>query len=152
MNNRYITPFYDASKEILNQVLLKDIIVGDKNEIGSSFNTDNVVIIVGVVGNIKGQVVFSMNEKDSCFIASTMMGGMPVLQLDNISKSAISELANMICGNAATKFSLNDITVDIAPPSIMVGKDIEVLANKSSGIHVPIQIDNHKLNLNIFLE
>ncbi len=44
--------------------------------------------------------------------------GMPVTELDDMATSAISELGNMIMGNAATIFSTKGIVIDITPPTV----------------------------------
>ena len=59
-----------------------------------------------------------------------MMMGMQVVELDEMAKSAICELSNMILGNSATAFSENKIIVDITPPSLLIGKDINVSTMK----------------------
>jgi hypothetical protein len=46
--------------------------------------------------------VISLSKETALSVASLMMGGMLVTELDDLSKSAISELGNMIMGNTAT--------------------------------------------------
>lgn len=77
-----------------------------------------MVILIGVTGEMRGQVVLSIDEKKACEIASRMMMGMPVPELDDMAISAISELGNMIMGNAATVFSVRNIGIDITPPTV----------------------------------
>ena len=52
-------------------------------------------------------------------IASTMMGGMPVAQFDELPQSAISELVNMVTANSAIRFEQLGMQVDISPPSLV---------------------------------
>lgn len=91
---------------------------------------------------MRGQVIFSMNIGIACSIASSMMGGFEITQLDDISKSAIAELANMILGNAATIFSTRGIGIEITPPSMVTGDNIQISTSKTKTICVPIQFDN----------
>lgn len=46
---------------------------------------------------------------------------MPVTELNEFSMSALSELGNMILGNAATIFSTQNILIDITPPTLVRG-------------------------------
>ena len=62
----------------------------------NSYSSDGVVILIGLTGKISGNVVLSLSKNLALSIASAMMYGMPVNELDEISKSAIAELANMI--------------------------------------------------------
>ena len=62
-----------------------------------------------------------------CFkIASAMMMGMKITELDEMSKSAIAESANMILGNAATILYNKGIKIEITPPSLMTGENIQI--------------------------
>lgn len=59
-----------------------------------------------------------------------MMMGMPVEELDELSKSAITELSNMILGNAATIFYNRSIKMEITPPALFVGDNMEISTPK----------------------
>jgi len=62
----------------------------------SPYASDNIVILVGLTGKIRGQAIFSMNKNVALTAASGMMGGLNLTELDEMSKSALSELTNMI--------------------------------------------------------
>ena len=68
-----------------------------------------------------------------------MMMGMPVNDLDEVSKSAISEAANMILGNAATILFSKVIKVDITPPSIMMGDNVLISIPKMKTVCIPLK-------------
>jgi chemotaxis protein CheX len=86
-----------------------------------------------------------MGKTTAMNIASRMMGGMPVVELDEISKSAISELTNMILGNTATILYNKGIGVEITPPSFLVGDNIEISSNKLKTICIPLILDDGKV-------
>ncbi len=65
---------------------------------------------------MRGQVMIVFENSVACDIASKMCM-MPITQLDDLSKSALSELGNMIMGNTATIFSTKGIGIDITPPT-----------------------------------
>lgn len=56
------------------------------------------------MGEMKGQVILAIRENNAKDIASRMMFGMPVNELDEMASSALNELGNMIMGNTATIF------------------------------------------------
>jgi chemotaxis protein CheY-P-specific phosphatase CheC len=74
-------------------------------------------------------------------IVSAMMGGTPVSSLGSLEQSAISELANMICGNAMSFFSQEGISLDITPPTLIMGQQIEISAVKMRVLSVPRKSD-----------
>jgi chemotaxis protein CheX len=68
--------------------------------------------------------------------------GMPVAELDEMAKSAISELTNMILGNTATIFYNNGVAVDITPPSLLMGSNIQISTSKMQTICIPLALSN----------
>lgn len=141
MNVEHINPFVEASTSVLQMIANTEVKIGKLNLKDSPFISSNVAIIIGVTGEMKGQVIFSLSNEDACKIASIMMGGMPVPELDEISKSAIGEVGNMIMGNTATIFASKQIAIDITPPTIMIGKDIQISTSKMKVISIPLHMD-----------
>lgn len=150
MNVNYINPFIQASCSVLKTVANFDSSLGKIYIKTSPYASDSLSIVIGLIGDIKGHIVISMDRKVACKIASRMMMGMPVERLDEISKSAISEAANMILGNAATILSSKSIKIDITPPALFEGEDMLVSMPKMKTVCVPINLDSdEKIELDI---
>lgn len=139
MKVEFINPFVEASKSIIGMICGTEVRMGKLSLRNSPYIVNQVVIMIGVIGKIKGQVCFELTVDSAKKIASAMMGGMPVAELDEISKSAVSELGNMIMGNAGTLFESNNVSIDITPPSLLTGDKIEV-STKVATIVVPMTI------------
>ena len=75
---------------------------------------------------------------------------MPVAEIDAIGQSAISELGNMIAGNAATVFANNSIIIDITTPDYCTGREYQ--ASSKQMFCVPFASDIGELSINIFIE
>ena len=67
-----------------------------------------------------------------------------ITKLDELSLSALSELGNMILGNAATVLSTKGKIVDITPPSIIRG-DFTLASAYTQNICVPLSYDDNKV-------
>lgn len=80
-------------------------------------------IQIGMTGQLSGHVAFGLNEDVAIKMASAMMGGFPLEALDAIGESAISELGNMISGNATTLMYNQGLHVDITPPQLLVSSN-----------------------------
>ncbi|MCX7774459.1 MAG: chemotaxis protein CheX [Clostridia bacterium] len=145
MNVEYINPFIEASQSVLMMM------TGNKPNLGqvylrkSPFQSDNVAVIVGLTGKIRGQVVISLSTQSALSVASAMMGGMTVTELDDISKSAISELGNMIMGNTATLLASRGIGIEITPPSLLMGEKMMIAPANMKTICVPMELVNGSL-------
>lgn len=141
MNIEYINPFIEASQSVLKMMTGIEARLGKVYLKNSPYMGDNIIIIVGLTGKIRGQAVFCMSHKMAIGIASVMMGGMELNQLDEIAKSAIAELTNMILGNTATILENKGIGVEITPPSFVVGENIQISSSKAKIVCVPLILD-----------
>ena len=153
MNVEYINPFIEASQQVFQMM------TGIKPELGkvhlknSPYKSDSVAVIVGLTGKMRGQVIISLSIQTAKAIASIMMGGMPVEELDDIAKSAISELGNMIMGNTATILFSRGIGIEITPPSLLMGEKIMITSSGMKTICVPLELgDDKKVDIDISLE
>jgi chemotaxis protein CheX len=139
MKVEYINPFIEASQSVVKMICGTDVKLGKIFLRSSNFTVNQTVIMIGVIGRIKGQICFELSLETTKKIASSMMGGIPIAELDEISKSAVSELMNMIMGNTSMIFSKKNINIDITPPSLLIGEKIELL-NKASTLVVPLEL------------
>ena len=92
-----------------------------------------------------------MKEDTAKNVASKMMMGMPVAELDDMAKSAIAELGNMVAGNAASNFSSTGLAIDITPPSMYTGKDMSIFSYKAKTICIPMNIENNVVEIDVAL-
>ena len=106
MNEKYINPFLQAFVNIMPQFGLTEISRRSVSLKGRTIKSPGVIVIIGLLGEVKGNVIYGMTEEDAKKVASAMMVGMPVNDLDELAQSAISELVNMLTANVATNFSL----------------------------------------------
>ncbi len=115
--------------------------------------TDNDVnIIIGLVGDIRGNVVLAMHADTACKVASSMMGGMPVEKFDLMPRSAISELANMMAGNSASQLESLGVKVNITPPTLIHGRNMVSLISQVETIVVQFSANEGPIEINIATE
>lgn len=152
MKAAYINPFLKSTCYILEQFQLNHK-VGKPELRRTPSLSKNILVMVGITGELSGQIFFGLDENISLEIVSRMMGGVELSELDEMTQSGISELGNMICGNAVTIFSNENIKLDITPPTLILGKKLEVNALKINMLNVPIFIeDMGYIDVNVALE
>lgn len=152
MDIKYILPFLDGLINILEQFGMTDIKRSGLYKKDYMAVDKDVTAIIGIVGELRGNVAYSMSQDTARNIVSSMMMGMPVEEMDAISRSAIGELSNMITGNASILLSNNDINVDITPPSIVFGSDIFFIISSVDTITVDLETPAGNIEVNIGLE
>jgi len=150
MKAKYINPLIGSTKQILSNWISEENIVMGKPVLKKSPQKFNDVLInIGITGNIKGQAIFGFKYNTFYNIAGKMMMT-EVNELNEMSKSAIGELTNMIMGNTSTAFSNQNIITDITTPVIYEGQ-----INMSSSLQflcIPFKINNNLLEVFLTLE
>lgn len=144
-----VNAFITASTEVINNFVTNKFKVGKPYVRQNPFPTNEVIIMLGITGDIKGQAVLSLNENLAKMVASGMMMGMPVDELDEMAKSALSELGNMIMGNSATLLFNAGYHVDITPPTLLKGTRIEMSTAGMETICVPLISDDGEIEFDI---
>ncbi|WP_115994492.1 chemotaxis protein CheX [Cohnella lupini] len=148
----YINSFVKAATHVFEQFQLP-CRVGSPSIKSSPFSGLEVLTLVGITGDIRGQMYLGGSITSLLQIVSSMMGGATVTSLGALEQSAISELANMICGNAMSHFSQEGITLDITPPTVIVGTQMEISAVKMTVLSIPITLNTSDvLEMNIVFE
>jgi len=151
INVDHINPFLMASTKVLKEMCTIDAKIGKPFVKNPIFLADTMVILIGFTGEMKGQVLIAFEHHVACDIASKMMM-MPVEEMNDISRSAISELGNMIMGNAATIFSTKGIAIDITPPTVGKGT-MSFTSSFAQNICIPLEYeDGKKIEINIAIK
>ncbi len=152
MDVKYINPFVESFATVMPQLGFGSVQKGNLSVKGRELKSSGVIIIVGIVGAIRGNVVYTLDIENAKKIASTMMMGMPVNEFDEMSKSAVSELTNMLTANAATCFSNIGISIDISTPTLLQGEDVSVKMSSDQVLCIQILTDDIPIEINIAFE
>lgn len=84
-----------------------------------------IAVLVGLTGEAKGRVFYDFEHSLALALASSMMGE-PCAVLDDMARSAISELCNQFTGWASTNLKDTGHTVDMTPPTLLSGDNMEL--------------------------
>lgn len=151
MDVKYINPFLNSLANVFPQLGITDIKRGGISVKGKLIESPGVTIIVGIIGDIKGNVIYGTTLDCAKKIASTMMMGMEVKDFDEIAQSAISELTNMLTANAAISFSNEDITIDISTPTLVYGK-FTANASTDKVLCIEMLVDGMPFEVNVSID
>lgn len=151
MDAKLINPFLEAITTILPQLGFKEI-----NRRGLSVKeqvlaSQGVTVLIGITKGVKGNVAYNMTADTARKVASTIMMGMPVAEIDEMAQSAISEMVNMVTANAAINFEKQGLAVDISPPSIVVGTEYTVRVSNNKYLVLSLLVDSEPIEVNVGL-
>ncbi|HBE80543.1 MAG TPA: chemotaxis protein CheX [Firmicutes bacterium] len=110
-----------------------------------------ICVLVGVLGDIQGQVICGMTTKTATGIISRMLMT-EVNEIDQMGESAICELKNIIIGTASTNLSLVGYHCNITPPLFITGGKIpEFLKHIHTALAIPIKTPFGDVDINLAL-
>ncbi len=140
MKAEYINPFLESTQDVFKQMLGMSI-EKKKLELRDDFVDGlDVNILIGVVGDLHGSVVYSFSKRTALAIVKSM-AGMEFTEIDPLVASALGEIGNIISGNSLTRLAQIDYHCDIAPPQIILGgnKSISIASSKYLLLHTTSQ-------------
>lgn len=152
MRVEYINPFVESAYNVLSEVLNAEVSRGELFLKSTSMPVLGVAAVVGLAGDVEGRVLFDMTTETAVKIASAMLEGMDMdkpTQLDDMGKATITELANMITGQAVTKLHNLGFQFDLTPPAIFTGENMEVSDTGVEALIVPMELPQGKLEINV---
>lgn len=120
MDNDVLKSFSDAFLNVMPQLGLADVSLQSQEECDRKITEPGVVVIIGIIGDLHGNIILAMNEDAAKKVASTMMC-MEVEVFDEMAQSAVSELGNMLAANACMNLSNHEIAADISTPTLLYG-------------------------------
>jgi len=161
MRVEYINPFVESAYVVLTDVLNLDkdniTVHVKRGEIylkQKSMSIMGVAALVGLAGDVEGRVLFDMTKETALHVASAM-NGQDIPTLDELAKSTIQELANMITGQAVTKLHELGFKFDLTPPALFSGDNMEIstkLGGEIEALIVPMELGSEgKIEVNVAL-
>ncbi len=156
IKKEFINPFIEAAAAVLPQIVPGINFTRLGLELGRETHASQeklAVIILGVIGAIRGRVIYVLDNKLAAQISVNMLKETIVSDdLPPLARSALSEMTNMITGRAITILSNAGYTADFSPPTLFIGKEILIPESDVQSILIPFQTQFGNLELNIALK
>lgn len=83
--------------------------------VGSDQPQGDVFVTIQLVDDLNGKAVFGFSKELALHLLESMTG-MELTEVDELVQSALCELTNISCGNAATALTKRGLQCDIKPP------------------------------------
>jgi len=137
MNVKFLNPFVDAANDVLKVELDVSVTRGNLTMHKSAMTADDVTVLLSLVGQVQGVVLFGLSI-DTCLAMVSKMMSQKFTEFDALAQSGIAELGNVITGRATVKLSQAGYQANISPPTLLTGKGIQVSTLDFSRIVVPL--------------
>jgi chemotaxis protein CheX len=156
MKSKYINPFITTTVESLEQFIPDiDIERGELDLVEPPVHTLGTITLIGISGDLKGRVLYIM-DRDTAVKIAEAMNEEDFPGLNEMVRSTIQELCNIISGNAARelKASAENKSIDLTPPNLIIGSDTEVndeLKLDGELLEVPLNTDLGTIRVNLLI-
>ncbi len=148
----YINPFLNAAYNVIKDVAGLEARKGELRLESSPIKGNEVNVVIGVTGDLTGQIIFCLTEETALVLASKMLFALATDTFDELAKSAIGELGNMIIGNAVTELAGKGYICDLTPPALFIGRNVTVSTAAAQFLVIPFEMDIGKLDINVALQ
>lgn len=148
MRVEYINPFVEAAFSIMQEVLQEEVVRKELYLKKTSQPVMGVAALVGLAGDVEGRVLIDMSRETALGIASAM-NGETLTEMDDLVKATITELANMVTGQAVTKLHDLGFKFDLTPPSIITGDNMQVSDLNVEALIVPLTVPQGLVEINV---
>jgi len=150
MKFEYIEPFVNSTARVLDEVIQSDISKGKVSLVSYDEIHGDIVIVIKVEGDTEGSIILNMDNETAINICNAMMGE-DRDELTPMCMDAISELANMMAGNATS--ALVDLGYDlrIAPPLVVARDGMIKRISELEIFQVPLFTDCGEITMNAVL-
>lgn len=132
-----ITTILNGTIESIRSVIPLTMAIDKPSLFTQPFTQMSISVLIGMTGDLCGRLMIEGHETMFGNIGETMFG-MPLE--GEMLKSFTGELGNMIAGNLATIVSQKGITIDITPPTVLVGQT--KIYGFDKAFRVPIHFEN----------
>jgi chemotaxis protein CheX len=150
MNAKFLNPFVSAASEVLSLELHEVVERGELRLENGLYMTEDVTVVISLIGAVTGTVFFSMSNESALQLASTLMGE-KLNVLDKLAQSGIAELGNVITGRASMKFAAAGYETNISTPSLILGSGATLSTLDFPRLVVPLQISNGSVTVHLAL-
>lgn len=151
----YVNPFVTKAVDTLRQFLPDAKI--ERGEVSihqTPFTTKGTATYLGISGDLEGRVIYQMSVPTAIGVAGAM-NHEEFEELNDIARSTIQELGNIISGNATTQLRniADEKSIDITPPSLIVGEETQISDSVSSQyLSVPLYTPHGDFTINLAVQ
>jgi chemotaxis protein CheX len=151
MKAQILNPFLEAIHEVLVKEVRTEINRGELSLNTTSYTTEEVTTLISMIGQVEGNVLFSMSTDTARAVVSRMLGE-PVEEFDGLAQSGISELGNVIVGAASVRLARAGFETNISPPALIRGDGAQLSTLDYPRLVVPLGTEVGMITVHLALK
>ena len=150
MNVQFLNPFSEAAYSVLEAEVG---ITPQRGKIAlqrSAATADDVTVLISMVGEVKGVVLYGLSERTAINLVSRILG-QPFDAFDDLAQSGIGEIGNVITGQASNRIAAAGFEVNISTPTMILGKGTLISTLDFERLQVPLESELGTLQIHLAL-
>lgn len=150
MDAKLLNPFIQAAVDVLKAEVDANVSRGEISLQKSSLTSDDITVLINLVGDVFGVVMYGMHTPTCLNLVSKMMG-QEIAEMSSLALSGVAELGNVISGRATIRFSESGYVSNISTPTVVNGRGVEISTLGFPRIVVPLVTQYGALTVHIAL-
>ena len=150
MKIEFLNPFILSAAEVLQKEVGCEVTRGQVGLKKGLFVSNDVTVLISLVGQVQGTVLFHMSFDTAKGLVSAILG-QPFGQFDELAQSGIAELANVITGLSSTKLSSAGYASIISVPMLIIGKGSRISTLNIDRVCIPLRTSVGEVGLDLAL-
>src|SRR5512133_1482500 len=147
-NVKFMNPFVEAAAEVLEKEVSAKVERGTLSLQKSAMTSDEITVLLSLVGQVQGVVLYGLSIETALHLVSKMMG-QEFTEFDNLAQSGIAELGNVITGCATVKLSKEGFAAEISPPTLVQGQGIQISTLDFPRVVVQLKTEMGDITVNL---
>jgi chemotaxis protein CheX len=150
MNVKFLNPFVSSAFDVFSIELHEAVERGDLWLDNDVYVTDDVTVVLSLIGAVEGTVFYSMSAQSALQLASTLMQE-TFATFNGLAQSGIAELGNVITGRASMKLAEAGYEAKISTPSLIIGRGATISTLEYPRLIVPLITSNGTVTIHLAL-
>ncbi len=150
MDVKFLNPFIQAAVEVLKAEVGARVIRGDISLQRSSLTSDDITVLINLLGDVYGVVMYGMSTTTCLNMVSKIMG-QEFTEFNALAQSGVAELGNVISGQATIRFSEAGFKSNISTPTVLNGNGVEISTLDFPRVVVPLDSQFGTLTVHLAL-
>jgi chemotaxis protein CheX len=150
MDVQFVNPFIEAAYSVLEA---EAGVTAQRGKIAlqrSAATADDVTVLISMVGEVKGVVLYGLSERTAINLVSRILG-QPFDTFDDLAQSGIGEIGNVITGQASNRIAAAGFEVNISTPTMILGKGSKISTFDMDRLIVPLETEYGVVTLSLAL-
>ncbi|MCB0191138.1 MAG: chemotaxis protein CheX [Anaerolineae bacterium] len=150
MNVQFLNPFIEAAFAVLDAEVGVTAKRGQLSLQRSAATASEVTVLISMVGQVKGVVLYGLSEATALQIVAKILG-QSFAEFDDLAQSGISEMGNVITGQAGQRLAEAGFESNISPPTMIVGKGTLISTLDFERLQVPLETELGTIQIHLAL-